>query len=905
MSHGQKNVIRIPAGAAIALFCIVLITATARTTQAQNTTYAMTNSGVFGTLNLSNGTFNQIGNSAIDPAGMAGLGGSLYVALYEGSTLYQVNPSNGNLAALGTGSATYYEFGGTINGLYAIGTDENLYSVNASNGATTLIGPTGFPSGHSQSLSGGQTGLYAVVSLSTGDILYSLDTTAGAANEIGNTGITSNVTSISFYQGQLYACDAQGNLYAIDVINGQATLIANSGQDIWGLGAPNLSPVLAVSSASGGLCGTINLANGQWTQLSSGTVVAGIGQSVNMYGGAYQGNTLYQVNPANCTYTAVGNGTVTGGYRDFGATTGELYGIAQDSASDLYSVNPSTGATTFIGPTNLPFNGGQGVSANCPVLYATAQPNSDSALYLINTTTGAATEIGDTGVGAIDALVCENGTLYGATLTGNLYTLNLTTGQATFVAATEERLYGMAYLLYETLTVTTSGNGTVTSTDGFINCPGTCSHTYPAGTQVTLNSTPGQGWAFSGWTGACSGVGPCNVTITQNQGVTGVFVEPGHGIQFTSVTPCRLVDTRGTDGPFGGPAMQGNTTRNFALPQNPNCNVPANAVAYSLNVTVVPHGRLGYLSIWPTGEAQPVVSTMNSPDGRTKANAAIVPAGNNGAVSVYVTNTTDVILDIDGYFQEPGSGTYQFYPLTPCRLVDTRGADGPLGGPRLPAQQERDFPLLMNTACIPQGLNPVAYSLNFTVVPNPAGQRLGYLSVWPAGQAQPVVSTLNNPTATVVANAAIVPAGENGKVAVYAYNTTDLLIDINGYFATPGSGGSSLYPAAPCRAYDSRNNNGQPFSGERTVNIVGSPCAPPSNATGYVFNATVVPSGRLGFLSLWPDSEQMPVVSTLNAQDGVAASNMAIVPNLNGSIDAYAGNGATQLILDISGYFAP
>ncbi len=404
----------------------------------------------------------------------------------------------------------------------------------------------------------------------------------------------------------------------------------------------------------------------------------------------------------------------------------------------------------------------------------------------------------------------------------------------------------MAYLLYETLTVTTAGNGTVTSTDGFINCPGTCSHTYPAGTQVTLNSTPGQGWAFSGWTGACSGVGPCNVTITQNQGVTGVFVEPGHGIQFTSVTPCRLVDTRGTDGPFGGPAMQGNTTRNFALPQNPNCNVPANAVAYSLNVTVVPHGRLGYLSIWPTGEAQPVVSTMNSPDGRTKANAAIVPAGNNGAVSVYVTNTTDVVLDIDGYFQEPGSGTYQFYPLTPCRLVDTRGANGPLGGPRLPAQQERDFPLLMNTACIPQGLNPVAYSLNFTVVPNPAGQRLGYLSVWPAGQAQPVVSTLNNPTATVVANAAIVPAGENGKVAVYAYNTTDLLIDINGYFATPGSGGSSLYPAAPCRAYDSRNNNGQPFSGERTVNIVGSPCAPPSNATGYVFNATVVPSGSVG-----------------------------------------------------------
>jgi hypothetical protein len=88
------------------------------------------------------------------------------------------------------------------------------------------------------------------------------------------------------------------------------------------------------------------------------------------------------------------------------------------------------------------------------------------------------------------------------------------------------------------------------------------------------------------------------------------------------------------------------------------------------------------------------------------------------------------------------------------------------------------------------------------------------------------------------------------------------------------------------------------------VNIVGSQCAPPTNAQGYAFNATVVPNGLLGYLTLWPDSEQRPVVSTLNAIDGFITSNMAIVPNINGSIDAYA-SGLTQLILDISGYFAP
>ncbi|HUA15996.1 MAG TPA: hypothetical protein VMG31_11910, partial [Verrucomicrobiae bacterium] len=296
--------------------------------------------------------------------------------------------------------------------------------------------------------------------------------------------------------------------------------------------------------------------------------------------------------------------------------------------------------------------------------------------------------------------------------------------------------------------------------------------------------------------------------------------------------------------------------------------------------------------------------TMNSSDGRTKANAAIVPAGFDSAVSVYVTNTTHLILDIDGYLAPASSQTLEFYPLTPCRVIDTRGANGDLGGPRLQAQVERDFPVLEST-CIPSGANIAAYSMNITVVPNPAGQQLGYLTVWPQGQPQPVVSTLNNPTATVVANAAIIPAGTGGGIAVYPYNTTDLIVDINGYFAAPGTGGYSFYPVAPCRAYDSRANNGQPFTGERTVNIAGSPCTPPGNASAYVFNATVVPNGPLGYLTLWPDPGQEPVVSTLNAYDGFITANMAIVPNTDGSTDTDAAYGYTQLILDISGYFAP
>jgi hypothetical protein len=291
---------------------------------------------------------------------------------------------------------------------------------------------------------------------------------------------------------------------------------------------------------------------------------------------------------------------------------------------------------------------------------------------------------------------------------------------------------------------------------------------------------------------------------------------------------------------------------------------------------------------------------MNSLDGRIKANAAIVQAGAAGAIRVYASDTTHVVLDIDGYFEAPSAQTLQFYPLTPCRVLDTRNPNGPLGGPFLTSGQERDFPVLSSSCHIPSSAQ--AYSMNFTVVPY-NGEVLGYLTVWPQGAQRPVVSTLNNLTATLVANAAIVPAGTGGGIAAYTSGNTQLVADIDGYFAAPGTGGLSLYTEAPCRVLDTRNGSGA-FSGELTVNVVGSACAPPSSAKAYVLNATVVPQGVLGYLTLWPDGETQPLVSTLNAYDGAITSNMAIVPTNNGSIDAYAA-GMTQLILDISSYFAP
>jgi hypothetical protein len=69
------------------------------------------------------------------------------------------------------------------------------------------------------------------------------------------------------------------------------------------------------------------------------------------------------------------------------------------------------------------------------------------------------------------------------------------------------------FSLKRTLTVSTAGNGTVTSSPAGINCGGDCVEDYTVGTVVTLTPTPDSGWQFDNWSGA----GDCtdgSVTMT-------------------------------------------------------------------------------------------------------------------------------------------------------------------------------------------------------------------------------------------------------------------------------------------------------------------------------------------------------------------------------------------------------
>jgi hypothetical protein len=92
-----------------------------------------------------------------------------------------------------------------------------------------------------------------------------------------------------------------------------------------------------------------------------------------------------------------------------------------------------------------------------------------------------------------------------------------------------------------TLTVTKAGtgSGTVTSTNpaGGIDCGSDCSESYPEGTVVTLSASASAGSTFAGWSGACTGTGSCQVTMSETRAVTATFNLVPTGPYITEITP--------------------------------------------------------------------------------------------------------------------------------------------------------------------------------------------------------------------------------------------------------------------------------------------------------------------------------------------------------------------------------
>lgn len=789
--------------------------------------------------------------------------------------------------------------------------------------------------------------------------IYSIDLNSGQVSRFagavpdpvnGNAGYTGDggpAVNAKLFKPAGLALDGAGNLYIAD--SGQNVIRKIDTNGIISTVAGNGNPILGAFAGDGGPALS--------AQLDFPTAI-----TLNAAGDLYISDTLNsRVRMVSASTgiinTVAGNGTPTfagDGGPAVNASLNGPFGLAVDSVNDLYIADRfnnvirkvSGGTISTVAGQGGPQGGFTGDGPGTSVLLSSPYEiavDRGSTLYISDSGNNRIRRLSTDGSRTLTTVAGNGSASYtgdgGPALTAGLYgPTNLTvatSGDVFFIdnafrvarritAAPAPAVFPLTAVGSTSITtITVSATGDQSLVVSQVNPPanftvvgGSCGVLVPGG-GVPFGLSPGRSCTldlkFTPQAGGSTS-GTLNiVSNAANSGTTSILLSMSNGLYFVPVSPCRVVDTRFPNGTFGGPFLAANETRNYAIRYSNTVGcatapIPAgvNVQAYSLNVTVVPKGSLSYITVWPSSSTRPEVSTLNSYDGRTKANAIIVPANtgdDNRGISVFGTGDTELIIDINGYYvPESIQPSLAFYPLPPCRAVDTRetARTGGLGAPTMTAGESRSFPLQSSACNLPA--NAQAYALTFTAVPRSAN--LAYLTVWPTGPARPVVSTLNATTGAVSANAAIVPVGSNGSVSAFTTDATDLIIDVSGYYAPPGLGGLALYNVTPCRSFDTRVNlGGATVNGVYNVNVGGG-CSVPANAQNLVLNATVIPAASLSYLTLWARGASQPLQSTLNAYDGAVTSNLAVVPTVDGYVSTYT-TAPTGLLLDLFGYFAP
>jgi hypothetical protein len=559
------------------------------------------------------------------------------------------------------------------------------------------------------------------------------------------------------------AVDASGNLLIADYGNNRVRKVTPAG---------TISTV--AGTGAGGFSGDGGPATSAQLDGPSGVAVDAGG---NLLIADYGNHRVRKVTPAGTISTVAGDGTF--GFSGDGgpATSAQLdpAAMAVDAGGNLLiadyvnhrvrKVTPAGTISTVAGDGTFGFSGDGGPATSAELSYPAgvavdAGGNlliADLRNYRVRRVTPAGTISTVAGTGA-----------YGFGGDG---------GPATSAQLTPA---GVAVDASGNLLITDSGNARVRKVT-------------PAG---TISTVAGDGtFGFSGDGGAATSAGLADSSYGTGESPVGLAVDAAGnllicdygnsrirvvgaisvpaGSTFTPVTPSRVLDSRNGAGGYSTPWGAG-VTRSVTV--GGVGGVPANATAVVLNVTATNPRDTSYLTVYPAGVAQPVASNLNFTAGQTVPNLVVVGVGTNGQVNILNDRSTvDVIGDVVGYYAPTGGSTYT--PVTPSRVLDSRNGAGGYSTP-WGAGVTRPVTATGGGTGVPATAKAVIINITAT---NP--HDTSYLTVYPAGVAQPVASNLNFTAGQTVPNLVIVGVGTNNQINILNdRSTVDVIGDVVGYY---------------------------------------------------------------------------------------------------------------------------
>jgi hypothetical protein len=318
--------------------------------------------------------------------------------------------------------------------------------------------------------------------------------------------------------------------------------------------------------------------------------------------------------------------------------------------------------------------------------------------------------------------------------------------------------------------------------------------------------------------------------------------------------------------------------------------------AVVVNVTAVRPQAAGWLLTYPSGSSPAASSTLNYDAGATVANQAVVGVGSDGRIRLKVSQRTDVLVDVVGWY--PAFGNLS--TTTPTRILDTRsGLGAPTG--RLVPGGRIDLAVTGSAVVPTSGVDSVL--LNVTAA---RPTKDGNLAVWPTGTTMPNSSSLNFSTGSSVSGLVVAKVGSNGRVSIRTSAATDVVADVVGWYPS----GADYDGLTPARLLDTRNGTGAASTGAlaagsvQRLKVTGRGGVPSTGVKAVVLTVVVTGPQAPGYLTAYPSGTSRPTTSNINYVAGQTIANTAVVtPSADGYVDLYVF-ASTQVVADVQGYLS-
>lgn len=377
-------------------------------------------------------------------------------------------------------------------------------------------------------------------------------------------------------------------------------------------------------------------------------------------------------------------------------------------------------------------------------------------------------------------------------------------------------------------------------------------------------------------------------------GTGGVFV-PATG---------RILDTKSNIGGYNTP-MPAKTWRTVTVAGLAGVPDDGTVGAVSVVATVADISAQGQLYGRPNEDVP--TTMMGIYGGEDKQNtsfSAVLAVNSDGTIQVQAETTSRLILDVQGYYTANTDGTAPggFVPSNGKRIVDTRSG---LGATKATVASGKSIDVqVTGTAGVPAGASGVIVNL---IAVNTTDS-VGYLTPYATGASRPA-NSFNYAGSVPTSMQAQVQLSASGKITIYnANSTTNIVVDVQGYFTAAGQGGAVFTPGAG-RAYDTRTGSRTPLGNNetRSIQIAGVAGVP---VMGSGINAVVLTLTALkstagsGNATVWADGTTRPNTTSINFDQTTIRTNTITVPlGSNGKVALNNVADVTNYVIDVQGWY--